>query len=76
MAIVETIQTEAGYEFRLKTIEGYPARLWVDRQPEPMVYSAVVEVGLYRDRTARAAALAKAFARQMEAFAKKRKIGD
>jgi hypothetical protein len=58
----------------IETVEGFPGRLTVTRCEGPEVYRATVEIGLFGDKTDRAASLAKAFDRQMKAFAHKRSL--
>lgn len=74
MAVVQTIKKPSAYEFRLRTIEGYPGELAVWQADDDRIYQATATIGHYGDRTHRAQQLLKAFEHQMRAFGKKRKF--
>jgi hypothetical protein len=71
MAIVRQRTTDAGYVFELKAVEGHPATFTVLRD-EQSIYRSEATVGLFMDEIERAAALQKAFDRQMQSFGRKR----
>ena len=74
MAISQTQERDWGFEFTLRTVEGYPGWLKVRRQPPPAMYRAECSIGLYGDRIERAGKLVDAFEEQMIAFSKKRSL--
>lgn len=76
MAVSGTVKHDWGYEFQLKTVEGYPGVLLVKRMPDPSVYQATVSVGMFNDHRDRAEELLTAFDRQMRAFGKKRQFNN
>jgi hypothetical protein len=71
MAIAHQRETADAYEFDIRTVEGYPAKLEVFRDVGS-VYRAQASVGMFDDRTQRADELLRAFERQMRAFGRKR----
>jgi hypothetical protein len=73
-AIVQTSKADWGVTFEIRTVEDFPGELVIYRQPEPEVYMARATIGLYGDRTAKAAELLEAFDDQMRAFGRKRQI--
>ena len=76
MAVVETFLSDdkSRYEFRLKTIEDFPATLTVQRTNDSSVYERSATVGRFNDHPERVNDLLKALDKQMRAFGRKRKI--
>lgn len=78
MGIGQTIETETGYVFHMKTVEGWPATLTVDRAEGDRVYEAAATVGRFPDlpeRRARSDRLVEAFDRYMTDFGRKPSLG-
>jgi len=76
MGIVRRETTEDGFIFHLKTIEGWPATLIVERRPGGQVYAARAEVGRFPEmpaRQERASNLVRAFEAHMRALGRKPK---
>ena len=74
MAVVQTIDHDGTFEFRLLTIEEYPGRLVVHQTNDDQVYNAEASIGIYGDHGDRARRLLDAFDHQMRAFGKKREL--
>lgn len=78
MAVVRTVESQAGsaLEFQLRTVEDWPATLWVRRTDDDRRYEARAVVGLFGDRHDRAQALIEAFDRRLRAYGRKRGFRD
>jgi len=71
-AVTRQAEHDWGWEFAIRTVEDWPATLRVRRADPPRIYDASASVGVFGDRTDRAAALLAAFDEQMRAFGRKR----
>jgi hypothetical protein len=74
MGTTQAIEHDWGWEYRLKTVEGWPATLRIERRDHPAVFHATASVGRFPDqpeRIARAERLVAAVERVMAALGRK-----
>lgn len=72
--ITYAAERDGAWLFTLRTVEDLPGRMTVKRVNDARVYEAAASIGLYDDRTERAAALLRSFDEQMLVFGRRRKL--